>query len=217
MAEPSPSVVEDEHDLYPVHEEDSVPETPRHFWQVRDLAGVLQIHRPQVWVTGDTCLYWERGNTKRYVAPDIAVIACSPPADPKTVYLAWHDPPLVFVVEVGSRSTIVADTGPKVATFERSLKVPEYLYADPPRGDLRLWRMVEGTYHTVAPDERGRLWSAQLELWFGYDAEGELRAYDAAGELLLNHDEERQRRLDAERRLAAMAEELDRLRRQTGG
>jgi len=231
MAEPFPAVlVEDEHDLYPVHEEDSVPETPRHFWQVTYLAAALQSHLPGLWVTGDTCLYWERGDKKRYVAPDVSVIACPPPPEPKNVYLAWSDPPLLFVVEVGSRSTLAADTGPKVETFERLLAVPEYLYADPPRGDLRLWRMVNDRYTPVPREADGRVWSAQLEVWFGYDAQGFLRAYTPTGTMLLTHEEERSRRAEAEqraqseaaaraeaeRRLTELTAELERLRRSVG-
>src|SRR5438094_3755839 len=124
-----------EHDRYPVHEEDSVPQTPRHYSQAHYLVGALRAHFPHLWVTSDTCLYWERGNKRRYVAPDVAVIDAPPPADPENVYLAWSDPPLLFVAEIGSRSTLQADTGPKVPTYERDLRVPEYLYADPPKSD----------------------------------------------------------------------------------
>jgi Uma2 family endonuclease len=231
MAEPSTlSGIEDEHEFYPVHEEDSVPQTPLHLWQNTYFLCAIQSQHPELWVTGDTCLYWERGNTRRYVAPDVAVIDCAPPAEPHNVWLSWSDPPLLFVAEIGSRSTLVEDTGPKVATFEQHLRVPEYLYADPPKGDLRLWRMVEGVYQRIPADERGRMWSAQLELAFGYDDRGFLRAYTAAGEMLLTHEEERQRREvaeqaaeqearrreDAERRLAEMTAELERLRRLSG-
>src|SRR5579872_5455632 len=111
-----------EHDLYPVHEEDSVPQTPRHYRQNTYLTDVIQTHIPHLWVTADTCLYWEKGNTKKYVAPDVAVIDCAPPDDPENVYLAWSDAPLLFVAEIGSRSTLVKDTGPKIKVFEQFLK-----------------------------------------------------------------------------------------------
>src|SRR5438874_3875477 len=173
---PSPPVlIEDEHDLYPVHEEDSVPQGPTHYWQAHYLVGALKAHFPDRWVTCDTCLYWERGNKRRYVAPNLAVIDAPPPAELRNVYLAWVDPPLLFVAEIGSRSTLQADTGPKVPTYERDLRVPEYLYADPPKSDLRLWRMIDGAYHLVAPEAGGRVWSAQLSLRIGFDDEGFLR------------------------------------------
>jgi len=182
-----------EHDLYPVHEEDSVPETPQHLMQWQYMLGAVQAERPKLWVTGDTCLYWEKGNTRRYVAPDIAVIQCPPPDEPENVYLRWSDPPLLFVAEIGSRSTLRRDTGPKVTLYQNDLKVPEYLYFDRPRKDFRFWRMVNGKYVRVQPDERGRVWSEQLELWFGPDERGFLRIYTGDGRMLLTHVEERQR------------------------
>jgi Uma2 family endonuclease len=234
----APTLDIDDHDFYPVHEEDHVPETPLHLRQWHYLVGAIQAELPHLWVTGDTCLYWERGNTRRYVAPDLAVIDCPPPQEPTNVYLRWRDPELLFVGEVGSRSTLRKDTGPKVSPFEKKLRVPEYLYCDPPKGDLRFWRIIEGRYHSIPPDAAGRVWSAQLGLSFGYDETGFLRVYDRSGRMLLTHEEERARgemearraaaearraetehhlREEAERRMGEMAAELERLRRGAGG
>ncbi|HET6385396.1 MAG TPA: Uma2 family endonuclease [Armatimonadota bacterium] len=221
MAEPA--IIDEsqfnEHDFYPVHEEDSVPEKPRHLRQWHYILGAAQSERLDLWVTGDMCLYWERGNTRKYLAPDIAVIACRPPVEPENVYLAWSDPSLIFVGEIGSRSTLKRDTGPKVSLYEQKLRVPEYLYADPPKKDFRFWRMVNGKYVQIEPDERGRIWSEQLGLWFGFDETGFLRIYTADGRMLLTHVEERQRadeesrrRRDLERRLAEVTAELDKLK-----
>src|SRR5205823_4651707 len=85
---------EDEHDHYPVHEEDSVPKIPAHYRQSRYFSGALQAYRPDLWVTGETCLYWEQGNTRDYAAPDVAVIGCPPPDEPPRVWLMWVDAPL---------------------------------------------------------------------------------------------------------------------------
>ncbi|MCA1595803.1 MAG: Uma2 family endonuclease, partial [Chloroflexi bacterium] len=206
------SVIQDEHELYPVHEEDTVPQNPRHFKQQMYLAGTLQAYLPRWWVTGETCLYWERGNTKRYVAPDVAVIETLPPGEPHNVYLRWSDPPLLFVAEIGSRSSLVGDTGPKVSTYEQKLCVPEYLYADPPRSDLRLWRMADGRYHPVSRTAEGRVWSEQLSVFFGYDENGLLRAYTPAGEMLQTHEEAQADARAAHRRVAELTAELERLR-----
>ena len=194
MAEPA--LVFDEHDLYPVHEEDSVPQTPLHHRESYYLVYGLQTHLPDLWVTGDICLYWIR-DTHRYVAPDVAVIACPPPVSPPNVHLKWLDPPVLFVGEIGSRSTLVVDTGPKVSLYEQLVKAPEYLHADPVKGTLMLWRMVDGRYQQVQRDRRGRVHSQQLGVSFGYDRNGFLRAYDSHGRMLLTHEEEA-RRADAE-------------------
>jgi hypothetical protein len=122
MTDPSVAVLpRDEHDLYLVHEEDSVPEIPAQYRQSRYLTGAVQARHPDLWATGETCLYWEKDNTRDYAAPDIAVIGCPPPDVPPQVWLMWLDPPLLFVREIGSKSTFHVDTGPKLDLYARLL------------------------------------------------------------------------------------------------
>jgi Uma2 family endonuclease len=228
----------DEHALYPIHEEDTVVQGPAHDRQCRYLTDGLEAHRPDLWANHDICLYWEPGSTEKYRAPDVSVIACPRPAKPPNVYLAWRDPPLLFVAEIASESTRSDDLGAKLVIYERDLKALEYLYADPQSGDLRLWRLIEGSYVPAERDAKGRVWSAQLEVAFGYDEDGFLRLFTATGEMLPSHEElwhqredaERQRveaeqrareeamsRAEAEQRVAELTAELERLRQARGG
>ncbi|HET6383434.1 MAG TPA: Uma2 family endonuclease, partial [Armatimonadota bacterium] len=167
----------------------NVPLTPDHMLSEVYSLSTIQTERPNLWITGDVCVYWERGNTRLYVAPDVIVVDCPPPKQKENVYLAWSDPPLLFVVEFGSRSTFKRDTGPKVDLYEKTLAVPEYLYADPPKRVLRFWRMVNGRYRQIALNAQGRVRSEQLELWFGFDEEGFFRIYTDDGRMLLTHTE----------------------------
>jgi Uma2 family endonuclease len=187
----------DEHDLYPCHEEDSVPQGGPHYWQVHYLGGALQAYHPELRVTCDICHYWEPGNTQRYVAPDVSVIVGPPPDHRPNVYLAWEDPPLLFTAEIASPSKQRSEVEHKAAIYEWVMQVPEYLDADPDRRELHLWRLIEGAYHPAAPDADGRVWSAQLELWLGYDGSGFLRLYTPEGTMLLTH-EEQARQIEAE-------------------
>jgi Uma2 family endonuclease len=197
-----PSV--DEHDLYPTHEEDSVPQGDPHFWQVHYLGGALQAHHPELRVTCDICHYWEPGNTERYVAPDVTVIAGPPPDHRPNTYLAWEDPPLLFAAEIASPSKRRSEVEHKAAIYELILQVPEYLDADPEKRELRLWRLIEGVYQAAAPDFAGRVWSAQLELWVGYDENNFLRLYTRDGTMLLTHEEQaRQIEREAKHRVEA--------------
>jgi Uma2 family endonuclease len=207
-----PVTVVDEHDLYPIHEEDSVPQGDPHYWQTHYLGGALTAFRPDLRITCDMCHYWERGNPSLYVAPDVSAIAGPPPSPRPNVYLKWSDPPLLFVAEVGSPSNTEAQVTAKQATYERDLEAPEFLYADPPRLHLSLHRLIEGSYHLVPPDASGRVWSAQIGVSFGYDDSGFLRIYTADGEMLLTHEEEKRRADEAERQLAELRAEVERLR-----
>ena len=217
--------VEDERDLYPTHEEDSVPEIPAHSRQIRYLIEALQARFPRRWVTGDMCLYWERNPQGPYVAPDVAVFDAPPPDPLPIVWLQWRDAPLLFVLEVGSKSTWGKDVGPKVDTYGETLKVPEYLYAysRPERPlDLRLWRAGRERYERVLPDGSGRVWSKQLGVAFGFDDDRFLRVYLSDGEMLLTYEEvigrsqaETQRRSELERELEQLRLEVERLRRES--
>lgn len=212
MAVLTTSPVADARDLYPIHEEDHVVQGPAHYRQCSYLVEALQAQSPDRWVLGDACLYWEEGNKDRYVAPDLAVVDCPPPDPLPSVYLRWADPPLLFVGEVASESTAQQDLGPKAYIYEQALVVPEYLYANADRNDLRLWRLDQGRYRPVERQPDGRVWSEQAGLFFGFDPSGFLRLYTADGTMLLTLAEERKRAEEAERRLAEAMAELERLR-----
>src|SRR5688500_17798273 len=115
----------------------------------------MRAHRPDLLVLHDVCLYWEPGHYNRFRAADLAVIAGPRPPRPPHVYLAWQDPPLLFVGEVVSDLTRGEETGEKKTDYEQHLQVPEYLIGDPSEGMLQLFRLAEGGYQPVHPDENG--------------------------------------------------------------
>src|SRR5947209_20189983 len=53
----------DDQDYYPLHEEDDVPEIPPHRRRVTYLYNALTARFPDWFVTGNVCIYWQRGNT----------------------------------------------------------------------------------------------------------------------------------------------------------
>jgi Uma2 family endonuclease len=209
MTTPLTPAAVDERDLYPLHEEDDVTETPQHERLVRYLRDAIAAQVPGRFVTGNVCIYWEPGNYEAYAAPDlfVAQAALSYP-DPR-VYLSWQDPPLVFVAEVGSRSTSQDEEGVRLERYRDILRVPEHLYFDPERKELRLRRLGPVGYEVVAPEPNGRLRSVQLQLEFAVDEDDFLWVYTPDGERLLTYDAEAQRRQAAE---AHAAEEAQRRR-----
>lgn len=211
----------DEHDLYPVHEEDTVPDIPEHELQTRYLRDALAAQLPGRFVTGEICMYWRRGDKRSYVAPDVVVVDhprqqpdSGPPAIgdetrlPR-VYLKWLDARALFVIEVGSDSTFRRDEGPKVERYLTDLGVGEYLYCHAARERLRMWRLVDGAPQEVPANERGRMESRELDLEFGLDAGGFLWVYTPDGERLPTYQEERSR-------AAGLELELERLRTELG-
>lgn len=196
---PRTGPVVDEHDLYPVHEEDNVPEKPLHEIISRYLRYALDAYLPSRWVTGDICMYWDPQDKQTYAAPDVLVVDSVPPDPLPSNYLRWQDPPALLVAEIGSKSTFLRDEGPKPAIYGWHLGVPEYLYYHPDRRELHLYRLNGTGYREVDPVD-GRVYSETLGVWFGADETGRLWVYTPGGERLLTHEETERARQEAEAR-----------------
>jgi Uma2 family endonuclease len=182
MTTPVPTVPVDEHRLYPIHEEDNEPEWPSHERVVRDLRTGLAALFPNCMVTGNVCIYWEPGNTQRYVAPDVLLVLGHAREPLPRTYLVWREPPVSFVAEIGSASTRQNDLDEKLGTYSQQVRAQEYFFADPPDEELpaqemHLWRLSGTGYQEVRPEANGRLRSQVLEVEFGRDAQGWVRIY----------------------------------------
>ena len=124
-------------------------------WQLHaiiDSISALQLHyrdRPDVYVSGDLFIYYEEGNPRARVAPDVFV-AFGVPKRKRPIYKLWEEGVVpAFVMEVASVSTWREDDGRKVKLYER-LGVPEYWQYDP-TGEylglhLKAHRLVGGAY-----------------------------------------------------------------------
>jgi Uma2 family endonuclease len=213
MAIKTPPLSVDDQDYYPLHEEDDVPETPDHESTVRYARDALIAHFPDCFVTGNVCIYWERGNIKDYRAPDLLLVK-EPLTEPVTrVYQLWKQPPVAFLLEVGSRTTFRTDVGPKVKLYQEKVKAAEYYHFDFDRQVQRLWRLGPSGYEQRSPEANGRLRSMELELEFGLEEEG-LRIYTLDGEMLLTHEETAERLEEtAERLEQAVQQAADEARR----
>jgi Uma2 family endonuclease len=198
MAVRAPALSVDDQDYYPLHEEDDVPEIPPHRRRVTYLYDALTVRFPGWFVTGNVCIYWERGNTKKYRAPDLFMVQEPLTEEVHRVYQTWKQPPVTFVAEIGSKSTFRKDEGPKVGIYQDLIRAGEYLYVDPPKRIMRLWRQGPAGSVEVAPEANGRLRSEALALEFGLDETGELRLYTLEGERLLTHEETEAARQAAE-------------------
>ena len=105
-------------------------------WQllaIIDAVSALKLYfapRPDVYVSGDLFIYYEEGNPKARVAPDVFV-AFGVPGHKRQVYKLWEEGVVpAFVMEVASVSTWREDDGRKARLYER-LGVREYWQYDP--------------------------------------------------------------------------------------
>ena len=146
----------------------------RHFRQRRD-----------VFVAADMLIYYEQGNPKARVAPDLFVVLGTRD-HLRHSYLLWEEPKGPdFVLEITSRSTRGEDQGRKRELY-RELGVTEYWQFDP-TGDyleppLQGLQLIRGEYLRVPASELAdgttSLHSSVLDLEVRL-RDGELRFYDA--------------------------------------
>jgi len=217
---------------YPTRDGKPMAETELHMEDMIDTIQVLQDYfadQPKVYVWGNLLLFYEEGNPRKHVSPDV-LVAFNVPKEPKRDnYLVWKEgkaPDLV--VEITSKSTKRVDQKKKYEIYRDILKVSEYFLFDP-RADyldpsLQGYRLVDGQYIRIDPIA-GRLPSQVLGLHLERDG-AKLRLFDPeTGARLLTRSEraqvadrraaeERGRAEAAEAAQQRLAEENERLRRE---
>lgn len=171
---------------------------------------------PNVYVSGDLFIYYEKGNPEAVVAPDVFVIFGAARRD-RPSYRLWEEGKAPdFVLEITSKSTLSKDQGAKKGIYA-FLGVREYFQYDPTSDyldpQLQGLRLVEGNYLPIPPTiPDGLLLHSEV---LGLDLRlqsGELRFYDpATGEKLLTHQEAAAALRAAEDRIAELETRLQAL------
>jgi Uma2 family endonuclease len=199
---------------YPSGDGKPVAETELHLLDLIDIILLLKDYfaaRPNVYVGGNLLLYYEEGNPRKHVAPDVLVALNVPKQPNRDYYLVWKEKKAPdFVVEITSKSTKKEDMKTKFGIYRDILKVSEYFLFDPRaeylKPPLQGFRLVAGEYVPIEPIA-GRLPSGVLGLHLERDGE-QLRLFDpASGQRLLTRLEGRAAAADraaaAERRTKA--------------
>jgi Uma2 family endonuclease len=175
----TPSQVE-----YPHSDGKPVGETPEHCEYLLHLVHVLRqwfADDAMTYVAGNSFLYYEEGNPRRHVSPDVFVVHGIPKLPPRRRYLVWEErkaPDLI--IELTSTSTVDEDQERKFALYRDVFRVQEYFLFDPlgeclePR--LQGFRLRRGEYVPIRR-LKGRLPSKVLALHLEPD-DWELRLYD---------------------------------------
>jgi Uma2 family endonuclease len=162
---------------YPSGDGKPMAETQIHLKDMIDTILVLEDYfagQPNVHVGGNLLLYYEEGNRRKHVAPDIFVALDVAKEPPRDNYLVWKEGKAPdFVVEITSKSTRKEDQERKLVIYRDMLRVTEYFlfdptedYLDPP---LQGFRLVGGDYVPIESID-GRLPSDVLGLHLERDA-----------------------------------------------
>ena len=206
---------------YPESDGKPMAETEAHRDLMIDFILILKDYfenQEDVCVSGNMLMYYEEGNPKKVVAPDVFV-AFGVEKKQRRTYRTWeegHTPD--FVLEVASPSTFKKDIGQKKDIYASVLAVKEYYIYDP-LGQIVPsfigYQLIDGEYKEITlVDER--LTSEVLGLELG-EIEDKLRLYNPkSSQWLLTPAEEikkvRTRAENAEAELAKALAEIERLR-----
>ena len=168
--------------------------------------------RRDVYVSGDLLIFYEEGNPRVSIAPDVFVVF-GVEKRRRLNYKLWEERRApAFVLEVASPSTWREDVGPKRSVYAR-LGVREYWQYDPLGAHLpaRLQgeRLTPSGYvrqpALTAPDGTLTLRSETLGLELRSAPAREMRFRDpVTGHELCSHDEAEEGRLAAEARVAEL-------------
>ncbi len=192
---------------YPWAAEKRVVQGNWHGWTLVDAMNMVTAalqDRPSARAYSDVFLYWEEGNPQKRLAPDLFVLpeVDQPERQRRSVRLWQERSRPIFVLEVLSSSTLHEDLGEKYDLYEQEIRVPEYFVCDPFPLPVRIrgYRLAEGGYVSIEEDAEGRIWSEQLQAWFGIGTSGRLRLWSAQGEELPDYAEARWRAATEARR-----------------
>jgi len=170
---------------------------------------------PMTYVSGNILLFYEEGNKRRHVSPDVLLVHDIPKYK-RDNYLVWEEgkaPDLV--IEVTSKTTREEDIVEKRKIYEKTLRVPEYFLFDPRSEYLKPpfqgYTLRRGRYVAVEPVD-GRLPSKVIGLHLE-KVGNQLRLWDPSTEARLpTRAEARQL---AEKEIIRLKKELENLRRRT--
>ena len=187
---------------YPSGDGEPMAETPIHVEAIILLGqGLEDVLGPSWFIGKDIFWYFEKGNNKARIAPDLVIVPEVGQTDRRS-FFSWIESkqPLV-VFEMASKGTWKNDLEEKFATYE-SLGVPEYFIFDPngefvvPR--LQGFRLKDGVYRRIPTiDDDGTLASQTLGLLLRPEGEMLRLIRTESREVILTRREqvEEQRRL----------------------
>ncbi len=224
---------------YPTSDGKPMAETDLHRDLMLDLIRTLE-HKfaadPMAYVSGNLLLFYERGNKRKHVAPDVFVVK-GVEKKKRENYLLWAErkAPQV-VIELTSSTTRREDQKKKLELYRDVLKVKEYFLFDP-KGDylrppMQGYTLQKGQYVPILVVE-GRLPSKVLDLhleragtilrlydpttrqWLATPEEETDRALNRAQQAEAARRRAENRAIQAEEEAERLGRELERLRRES--
>ena len=152
------------------------------FWQQRD----------DYFAAGNLTIYYSPNQKKSeyFRGPDFFVVLGTTRNPNRRSWVVWQEGgkyPNV-IIEILSESTAPVDREEKKQIYQDIFRTPDYFWFDPESLEFEGFSLISGEYQPIEPNERGWLWSEQLELYLGI-YENQLRYFSAEGELVPTPEE----------------------------
>jgi Uma2 family endonuclease len=93
-----------------------------------------------------------------------------------------------IIIELLSDSTAAVDRGRKKTLYADVFRTPDYFWFDPHNLEFQGFHLVDGAYQALVPNQAGHLWSQQLGLFLGIEAQ-QLRFFTPDGMLVPTPEE----------------------------
>ena len=159
-------------DLYPESDGKPMAETERHFREILKNFSRLENHFaniPDVYVLGDMMMYYEEGNPRKSISPDIFV-SFGIGRKERRIYKIWEEgKPPDFVLEFASKKTYQNDLTDKKQLYA-DIGITEYFLYDVDDRYLPTtlmgFRLVGGDYVEIAVGANGGIPAVTLGLEF---------------------------------------------------
>ena len=187
--------------VYPESDGETMAETDKHRDLMVDFIQILRNYyqnEKDVYVSGNLLMYYEKGNPRKSISPDVFVVF-GVEKKQRNTYLIWAEAQTPdFVLEVASPSTFSKDIGEKKELYASVLAVKEYYIYDP-MGQIVPsfvgYRLIDGVYQEI-DFVNDRLPSETLGLALG-EHDGNLRLYNPTTSQWLQTPQERAKSAEA--------------------
>ena len=168
--------------------------TELHFRQIMLLLQCLEFlwrERNDFYAMGNLTIYYSPRQRKSedFRGPDFFVVLGTE-RKPRKSWVVWEENgqyPNV-IVELLSESTANVDRGLKKEIYQNIFRTPEYFWFDPHTLEFKGFELLRGIYQELSPNDRGWLWSEQLQLFLGIHDQ-KLRVFTPGGELVPTPEE----------------------------
>jgi Uma2 family endonuclease len=127
--------------------------------------------RTDYFVGGNMFIYFdvERTRKRNFRGPDFFYVSGRPIQPQRRWWAVWNEADRFpnVIVELLSPTTENEDRTTKFTIYEQTFRTPDYFLYDPDTGKLDGFHLVGGKYQALTPNEHGRLWCEELQLWIG--------------------------------------------------